>query len=206
MLIRHAHTGANGGPGGRAVLQGRTDLPLSPLGWRQVGLLQRRLHGGPGFGAIYSSPLRRARDTAAALSAAGLGPLYLCPELQEIDCGRLDGMPLVEVERSFPDLWAANLRQTDEHFRWPGGETCREFRNRCIDAVTGLASRHQGRIALVTHAGVIGQVLGWLAGTSPARWEPFRPGNTAITEIEWNNGSGTVIQHDDRGHLAPHAA
>lgn len=206
MLIRHAHTAGNGGPEGAAVLQGRADLPLSPLGWRQVGLLQRRLRGGPRFATIYSSPLRRARDTALALSVAGLGPLHFCPELQEIDCGHLDGRPLDEVQRSYPDLWAANLRQTDEDFCWPGGETYREFRNRCVDTVVTLASRHRRRIALVTHAGFIGQILGALAGASPARWEPFRPGNTAITEIEWINGSGTVIQHDDRGHLVPHAA
>ena len=206
MLIRHAHTAANGGPGARLILQGRTDLPLSPLGRRQVRLLQQRLRDGPGFCAIYSSPLRRARDTAAALAAAGLGPMRLCPELQEIDCGRLDGMALDDVQRSYPELWAANLRQTDENFGWPGGETYREFRDRCVRALDTLASRHEGRIALVTHAGVIGQVLGALAGTSPASWGSFRPGNTALTELDWSEGAATLVRHDDQAHLTPNAA
>jgi broad specificity phosphatase PhoE len=183
------------------VLQGRTDLPLSRRGWRQVELLRQRLRREPGFTAIYSSPLRRAGATAAALSEAGLGPLRFRPDLQEIDCGALDGLPVDEVQRRFPRLWAANLRQTDEHFRWPGGETYREFRDRCLGAVGAVASRQEGRIALVTHAGVIGQILGALAGTSPAQWESFRPGNTGLTEIEWANGRGKVLRHDDRGHL-----
>ncbi|CAN5749340.1 hypothetical protein BH24GEM1_BH24GEM1_31730 [soil metagenome] len=53
----------------------------------------------------------------------------------------------------------------------------------------------------MTHAGVISQILGALAGTSPARWEAFRPGNAALTEIDWTRGSGTVLSFDDRAHL-----
>lgn len=203
VLIRHAHTEGNGGGLGRPILQGRADLPLSRRGRRQVRLLEQRLRNGARFSAIYSSPLRRARETAAALARSGLGPLRFCPMLQEIDCGVLDGMPLDEVQRRFPRVWAANLTQSDELFSWPGGETYRDFRVRCLRALMTFTSRHQGPIALVTHAGVIGQILGALAGTSPARWEGFRPGNTAITEIDWAGGSGTVLRFDDRTHLPP---
>ena len=59
---------------GAAHPAGQTDLPLSPLGRRQSRLLQQRLRDGPGFRAIYSSPLRRARDTARAPAAAGEPP------------------------------------------------------------------------------------------------------------------------------------
>ena len=201
VLIRHAHTEGNGGGEGRAILQGRANLPLSRRGLHQVRLLERRLRNGVRFAAIYSSPLRRARETAAALTRAGLGPLRFCPKLQEIDCGVVDGMPLDEVQRRFPRVWAANLTQSDELFSWPGGETYRDFRVRCLEAISTLTSRQNGPVALVTHAGVISQILGALAGTSPARWEAFRPGNAALTEIDWTRGSGTVLSFDDRAHL-----
>lgn len=202
VLIRHGHALGNGGSGSPAVLQGRTDSPLSGLGRQEVRSLLAHLRSGPAFAAIYSSPLRRAKHTAAPLSLQGLGSLHLCPQLQEIDCGTLDGMPVDDVRRRFPELWASNLRQQDEDFRWPGGESYREFRERCLTIVAELASRHSGRIALVTHAGVIGQVLGAAAGLSPARWEPFRPGHTAITELEWSAGRSTVVRFDDRSHLS----
>jgi broad specificity phosphatase PhoE len=196
VLIRHGHTVSNGGDA-TALLSGRTDVPLSARGSGEVRRLQLRLRGSAPFAAIFSSPLQRARETATALGQAGLGPVYLCRALQEIDCGRVDGMPLREVERRFPELWEINRRQLDERFRWPGGESYRDFRARCLGAVRALALAHRGcRIALVTHAGVISQVLGFLTGMSPARWECFRVRNTALTEIDWARGSGAVISFD----------
>ncbi len=199
-LIRHGHTASNGG--GLRLLSGRTDVPLSSRGRAELEQLRDRLRDTPPFAAIYSSPLRRARDTAAALVEIGLGPLRLCPGLAEIDCGLLEGMPLEEVRARYPELWQANLRQSDDRFRWPGGESYRQFRRRCLLAVRGLARAHAGqRIALVTHAGVIGQVLGSLEGRSPAEWEPFRPGNTGITEVEWSRRRARILRFDDRRHL-----
>jgi len=199
LLIRHAHTLGN--DGATATLSGRTDLPLSPRGRREVCLLRDRL-AGERFDGIYSSPLGRARDTAAAL--AGRGPaLRVVKALQEIDCGRLEGRALDEVRRDFPALWSANQRQEDERFRWPGGESYREFRARCLGALRELARAHPGgRLAVVTHAGVISQVLGFLSGTGAARWEVGRPGTTALTELEWGRGgTGRVVRFDDRDHL-----
>jgi broad specificity phosphatase PhoE len=64
------------------------------------------------------------------------------------------------------------------------------------------ASRHAGeRVAVFTHAGVVNQILGFLHGQSPARWENFRPHNTAITEVAWNRGTKRVICFDNRSHL-----
>jgi broad specificity phosphatase PhoE len=201
VLIRHAHTASNDPQA--ACLSGQTDIPISRRGREEIAQLQRRLLGSTPFDAIYSSPLRRAHETAAALAEIGLGHIHTCRLLQEINCGELDGCPLEQVRSRFPDLWAANLRQDDEHFRWPGGESYREFRTRCLRAVDLITRAHPaGRIALVTHAGVISQLLGHLAGARPARWARARPGTTALTYLEWGRaGAGRVICFDDRAHL-----
>ena len=200
ILIRHGHTANNSRDGTR--LSGRTDVPLSARGETEVRLLQERLRGGPPFHAIYASPLQRAYRTAEALADAGLGPLHVCEGLQEIDCGRLEGLPVHEVRRRFPDLWAANLRQDDDRFRWPGGESYRELRSRCLRAVRAVSRAHpHGRVALVTHAGVISQLVGVLQGTRPAVWERHRPTTTAITEIAWGRGTGSLLTFDDHAHL-----
>ena len=202
ILIRHGHTSGNGGGEG-PLLGGRTDLPLSARGRDEARRVQERLRGSGPIAAIVSSPLRRAWETAAALGDAGLGPVHPCAGLREIDCGTVDGMPLRELELRFPELWEHNRRQSDERFRWPGGESYREFRARCLGTIRALALAHRGgRLVLVTHAGVISQLLGFLGGVSPARWECYRPRHTTLTEIDWGRGSGDLVLFDDGAHLA----
>ena len=204
ILIRHGHTASNAA--GSARLSGRTDVPLSDRGREEVRRLAERLRRAPPFAAIYTSPLRRARETALALVDAGCGPLHVCVGLQEIDCGVLDGLPLDEVKRRVPELWAANLRQDDDRFRWPGGESYRQLRCRALRATRAIARAHSGeRVALVTHAGVVSQLLGAIRGLSAARWEHHRPMNTALTSIEWGHGAGRVVTFDDHAHLSSRA-
>jgi broad specificity phosphatase PhoE len=124
--------------------------------------------------------------------------------LREIHCGRLEGVPLVEVQRRYPSLWQANLRQTDDGFRWPGGESYRDFRRRVLRAVATVANAHPGQqVMIVTHAGVISQVLGALNGIRAARWEAFRPSNASLTIVDWADGTGHVRTFDDHAHLGP---
>ena len=55
---------------------------------------------------------------------------------------------------------------------------------------------------MVTHAGVISQVVGALHGINAARWEAFRVGNASITRMQWQGGAGVVSCFDDRAHLS----
>jgi len=206
LLIRHGHTLSNGGdPSPR--MSGWTDLPLSARGFEQVRLLARRLAGTAPFDRIYTSPLSRARDTARPLAAAALGAVEVCEALKEIDCGRVDGWPIARVQREYPDHWMANLRQLDDDFRWPGGESYRELRRRSVRAARFFAARHPGgRVAVVTHAGVICQLIGHLSGTPAARWEAMRPDNASITEVRWRGDGGELVVFNDRCHLERPAA
>ena len=202
ILIRHGHIAANAGEHD-APMAGWTDLPLGPQGRQQVERLRQRLLLGARFDAIYSSTLCRAAETARVLAAAGLGPLRLRPALREINCGYVDGLPLGDVQRKFPELWRENFRQARDDFRWPGGESYREFRHRCISAVQAIAADHaSGRVAIVTHAGVISQIIGSMRGLSPACWQPYRPGNASVSELAWCGSRAVLVSFDCRAHLA----
>jgi broad specificity phosphatase PhoE len=118
--------------------------------------------------------------------------------LREIHCGVLDGEEIESIQRRFPLVWAANQSQKDASFRWPGGESYSEFRRRCIVTIAAIAEGHRGaRVIVVTHAGVINQILGHLHGLTAARWEPYRPHNASVSEIEWANGEGRMLRFDD---------
>ncbi|HJX27015.1 MAG TPA: histidine phosphatase family protein [Thermoanaerobaculia bacterium] len=206
ILVRHGHVAGNpagkGRPDSDARMNGWIDTPLSPLGWLQVNALRERMKREPPAVARYSSPLQRAAMTARALAGLPFGPLRLLDELKEIHCGKVDGWLATETRLRYPEVWEANLRQDDDDLRWPGGESYRELRERCVSAVRRIVAEHPGeRVLVFTHAGVISQLLGVIHGLRPASWEQFRPGNCGITEIEWMDGAGRLIRFDDRSHL-----
>lgn len=201
LLIRHARP--EGHRSGYSLrLSGWHDVPLSPTGHAEAARLAQRLHDEGLTGPIYSSPLRRAMETATTIAAATGQTVASQPQLKEIYCGELEGQLVAHVQRAHRAHWAANLRQDDPDLRWPGGESYREFHTRCLDGIAHIAAKHRGqRVVVVTHAGVISQLIGHIRGVSPARWEYFRPGTASITVLEWRDGSGTVLTFDDREHL-----
>jgi len=186
LLVRHAPPDAQWAPERR--LCGWFDPPLGEPGVRVAATVAEALalSDAP---ALYASPLRRAWETAVLIG----GPLGLepsnCDALREINCGELDGLFLDDVRRRFPDLWRRNVEQTDEHFRWPGGESYAEFRDRVRTGLDTLAARHTGETVLVvTHTGVVTQVLGMVHGWSSARWDRDRPAFGGVTRVSWGSG------------------
>ncbi|HYG66427.1 MAG TPA: histidine phosphatase family protein [Anaeromyxobacteraceae bacterium] len=204
LIVRHGHTAANPGAGpARPTMSGWKDTPLTAEGHRQAALLCGRLSPAGPFAAVYSSPLRRALDTARCLAAAADGILRTDPDLREISCGEVEGWDVEDVRARFPELWARNAAEDDDDFRWPGGESYRELRARAVAAADRIARAHPGeRVVVVTHTGVVTQLLGVLAGAPPARWSVHRPGNASITRVEWADGGGRVLRFDAREHLA----
>jgi probable phosphoglycerate mutase len=99
-------------------------------------------------------------------------------------------MPLQQVQREFPDFWTRNEAQVEDTFAWPGGETYAQFRARVLAGLAEAAATYpSGRVAVVTHAGVISQVLGVAKGRPACVWESDRPGPLTGTEVVWADGA-----------------
>jgi broad specificity phosphatase PhoE len=184
VLIRHASTD----PGGR--LCGSFDVPLSPAGDMQLQELVARVPTQAAPDALFTSTLCRAHRVAAALGRAwGLTP-QAAAWAREIHCGEVEGMPLDQLRRDCAELWRRNEAQDDETFAWPGGETYRQFRERILNGLRAVAGEHAGgRVAVVTHAGVVSQVLGIIRNRPASAWAADRPDPLTATEISWS-GSG----------------
>lgn len=198
LLVRHGHTAENG-IGTHVRMSGWTDVPLSDRGEAEASAIAAYLGREGRPEVIYSSPLRRARSTAAPIARSCGVKVVLEPGLREINCGAADGLSLEAVKQRYPDEWGRNMAQDDPDFRWPGGESYRELRERCLSTLRALCAAHpSGRVVLVTHAGVISQVLGSLEGTSPACWEALRPRNGSVTELLWCEDSVRRVRFDWR--------
>ena len=195
LLIRHAPTDA----GGR--LCGSFDVPVSPAGRLEIDALVRRVSGHPAPAALLTSTLRRAREVADALGRVwDLSP-QAADWAREIHCGEVEGMPLTELQRQRPELWHLNETQADDSFAWPGGESYAAFRRRVVDGLATTAAMYAGRrVAIVTHAGVISQVMGVIRARPACVWAPDRPHPLTATEIVWENGGPkTVLSYNVPG-------
>jgi probable phosphoglycerate mutase len=125
---------------------------LTERGFQQVNQLARSLHGIP-FAQIYTSPIKRAFQTAEILSQALKVPLGITPALREFDCGELEG-------KSGPESWVIfdQVVQQWQEGNWdahiPGGESHFDIQARFIPFIEALiqTDMHEN-ILLVGHGG-----------------------------------------------------
>lgn len=154
LLVRHAEPDESAH--GRCC--GVLDVPLSPRGRRRSETLARELSATP-LAAVYSSPLRRALETAEPIAAAhGLVP-RAHEGFRELDFGELEGERYEDVADSRPELFRAWM-ETPILVRFPGGEAFRDLQARALAAAEEVRRSHAGRaVAVVAHGGVTRAIL-----------------------------------------------
>jgi probable phosphomutase (TIGR03848 family) len=148
LLLRHAVTEQTG-----ARLSGWTPgLHLSEEGRRQAQELAERLAPVP-IDALYSSPLERCQETAAALAEARGLKLETLEDLGEVRYGDWTGRELKQLARE--RLWRL-VQATPSAARFPDGESLFEMQARAVLAVERLREAHPGQtVAVCSHGDVI---------------------------------------------------
>jgi 2,3-bisphosphoglycerate-dependent phosphoglycerate mutase len=161
-LVRHGESTWNV----LGLVQGHTALPvLTRRGAEQARQCGQLLAGKP-IGAIVSSDLRRAVQTALPIGRALRLPVTLDRRLRERSLGSAEGMPHAVLASD--QLGIAGGRVVDPDSAPPGGETVRQFYTRLTACVNELLSDHQdGDLVLVCHGGVVRVVLAWVDGIGP---------------------------------------
>jgi probable phosphoglycerate mutase len=159
IIWRHGNTDWNAGH----RVQGQTDVPLNDLGRQQAAdAAELLVRFSPD--AIMSSDLRRAADTAAALSAVTGRPVELDERLRERYFGDWQGLTMAEVAETRPQ----------EYTRWQAGEsvggdveTLDDLGKRVAEAFLAAADLAPpgGAVVVATHGAAarqgIGHLLGW---------------------------------------------
>lgn len=159
LLVRHGTTPTTG-----KSLPGREPgLHLSEVGRAQAEKVAERIAALPVRPvAVYTSPLERARQTAAPIARALGLRARTERDLVELDIGEWTGMSLKRAMRRRE--WAA-VQRWPAGFRFPGGESFAELAARATDAVLRLAEMHRGEaIVAVSHADPIRAVVAMAAG------------------------------------------
>jgi probable phosphomutase (TIGR03848 family) len=157
LLVRHAVTTRTG-----SILSGWTPgIDLSDQGRAQARALAERLAALP-LDAVYSSPLERCRQTAAAVAEARGLAVEIVEELGEVRYGTWTGRKLDELAKE--ELWRV-VQYLPSGARFPEGESLYEMQVRAVAACERLRARHQGGTVLVcSHADVIKAVTAHYLG------------------------------------------
>jgi len=165
-------------------IQGRADPPLDELGREQARRLAERLRQ-EAVVALYTSPLRRAQETADIIGRALDVPVVPDERLQEYDVGDIAGLTWEQVVERYPDV-AHRWAEAQEELGIPGEEGHGPFRARVVAAFGDIVSRHaDGPVGVVAHGGTLGTYLNHLIGLQ-TRASPFRFDNGSLSVVEAN--------------------
>jgi broad specificity phosphatase PhoE len=202
VLIRHGETEGNVSQ----VWHGALDAPLTSRGQAQVKATaerMRQLARVMDVEAFYVSPLARAQSTAAAIATAiGMTPIVEAG-LREFDLGDWEGRSFEELHRE-ENLWGR--WKVDPRFAPPNGESPHTFNQRAVKTVSELVANHPGKtVLIVTHGGVICNVLATWLGDGPADWRRWEPHNCAISILEQADDHWRGVLINDTGHLPANA-
>jgi len=166
-------------------IQGQSDVPLSDLGLRQSQAIARALAELP-IEAVYSSPLRRAMQTAEPLAACLGLVVQTDPRLMEINAGVFQHRLRAELPDLFPEAYSRWL-SGEPDFVIPGGESRRDLMRRGREAFETIARSGHQHVVVVTHGGLLAGALKALLGI-PAERHPFVFHNGSITRLELADG------------------
>lgn len=181
ILVRHGQTAANA----ESRLQGRIDPPLTDVGQAQAAALSVVVGGAA---RVVSSPLRRARETAAYFDR----PVVVDERWSEIDYGELDGLALAEVS---PDVW--RRWRTDSTWAPEGGESLDDVGRRVAAACEELIGLDED-VVVVSHVTPIKAAVAWALGVPQVVSSRMFLGLASVSRID----KGPVLRtYNETAHL-----
>lgn len=194
-LVRHGETAWN--RTGR--LQGSRDLPLNEVGRRQAAALAERFRSRS-ISAVFSSPLRRARETAGAILAGRDASLRIVPDLAEMRCGAWEGLDAAERERRYPHAVRA-WRERPWQAGIPGAEPLEDVRLRAGRALGAILRESIGTSVVLSGHGFLNRVilLSLLGRPREAFWDLKQP-NASCHVLCWE---GTIPHGDPLSPASP---
>jgi probable phosphoglycerate mutase len=197
LLVRHGLTPTTG-----KVLPGRAPgLSLSPEGQRQAEGLAGRLGGLERLAAVYSSPLERARETAAPIARARRLAVRIEPGLNECDFGEWTGLALAEL-RKRPE-WKT-IERYPSGFRFPEGESFIEMQARITAAIARLVARHAGQTLLaVSHGDPIKVAVAHALGLHLDLFQRIAIAPASVTAVAYGATGPAVLTVNATGNGLP---
>jgi probable phosphomutase (TIGR03848 family) len=193
LLVRHGQTPTTG-----TSLPGRAPgLHLADVGVTQAEAAAARLSELTKIDAIYTSPLERARETAAPIAKAAGQKAKIDKGLLECDFGDWTGSALADLMK-LPE-WQT-VQKFPSGFRFPHGESFTEMQTRMVTALDRLRLAHPGGVVVaVSHADPIKAAVAHAMGTHLDLFQRIVISTCSITAIAYGVTGPVVLTVNSTG-------
>ena len=191
LLVRHAL------PVRRELQEGPADPELSGDGREQAQHVAQYL-ASETIDAVYSSPLRRAMETAAPIAAAHGLDIAERKGIAEWDQASSEYIPMEELKAANDPRWQAIVAG-----EWDSDESEDDFAARVITTIEEVVAQHRGeRVAIVCHGGVINCYVAHVLGLTKTPMAFFYPNYTSIHRVAASGrGHRSLLTLNETTHL-----
>ncbi len=193
-LVRHASTEWNE----KRLWQGRKDLPLSDRGREEARSLAFRFVSRP-IDRIYSSPLKRALETAKEISLPHNLEIEVLEDLKEADFSRWEGRPGDEVKREEAEIY--EMWATDPNIQIDGIEPVSRVHDRALRSLNYILENGGDEVVVVTHAMVLRAMVCHVLKAPIESFREFLLANASVTTVTFNDSWLRLISLNDTSHL-----
>lgn len=192
-MVRHGQTPTTG-----KLLPGRAaGLHLADTGLAQAQAVAARITGLSRVDAIYSSPLERARETAAPIGKALGQKVKIDKGLLECDFGDWTGAELKALMK-LPE-WTT-VQRSPSTFRFPNGESFTEMQTRIVSAIDRLRATHPGGVIVcVSHADPIKAAVAHAMGTHIDLFQRIVISTCSVSAVAYSNHGPVVLTVNSGG-------
>lgn len=197
ILARHGETAWNV----EEIFRGRLDTELNETGVKQAQLLAEYLSRSD-VKAVYSSPLRRALQTAEMIAGYHRLEVKITPRLTDFDFGEWQGLSHNKVKDRYRGLYEKWVNHPDR-VKIPSGESLQDVRKRATGVVEEIINRTTGgSVVLVAHRVVNKVLICALLGLDNSHFWDIRQDTGAITVFTLEKGRCILTRHNDTSYLA----
>lgn len=195
ILVRHGETAWNL----ERRYQGQLDIPLNSKGEWQARQAARAL-AGRSIDHLFSSDLRRARDTAQVIAGICKRPLTTDPRLREIGFGSWEGLSLEQIMERDGDAYR-RWRENPIAHAPTGGETLAVTQRRVLPLLEEIAGIGAQTIVIVSHGGTLRILLTHLLQLPPQAFWQMKLDNAGLSLLELCPAGNSLISLNDTRHL-----
>ena len=204
LLVRHGQTAWNVGETGPAFMvrfRGRADIPLSEYGRKEVEALAQRVAAEYQPQVIYSSPLRRAWETAERTGEATGAALRSASALIDVDYGAWQGLSQREAEAHNPAAYKRWAEAADGAAA-PGGERLADVGERAWQELNAIAQRHPDAcVVTVSHDTVCALLIARALGLPLSDYQRVAQHTAALSVLKHTDQGWRVVIRNDTRHL-----
>jgi broad specificity phosphatase PhoE len=196
LLVRHGHVDGIS----PERFRGRQDVPLSPRGVQQARVVAERIAQRQRPVVVYSSPLRRCTETAAAIAAATGVDVQVLADLIDLNYGDWQWLTRDEVRSRWPAL-IERWDTAPQLVRFPNGDSLQDLIARVANVLRMLLDQHAGEtVAVVGHDSVNRALLLQILDLPASSFWRFTQDPCGLSDIDIATDGARLITLNDTSH------